>query len=128
MSANFLPVLQPARVPWNKCRITGQKRPLLPRQVWSIRVRPEMAGNARDLALFNMAVDSKQRGCDLVAIRVSDVFAAGHVKELASIVQRKTGKPVRFEITETTRLSLEGWICAFLCGSAPSRRSRKLGS
>ena len=69
-----------------------------------------MAGNARDLALFNMAVDSKLRGCDLVSIRVTDVFAAGHAKERASIVQSKTGKPVRFEITETTRLSLEQWV------------------
>lgn len=69
-----------------------------------------MAGNARDLELFNMAIDSKLRGCDLVAICVIDIFAAGHVKERASIVQSKTGKPVRFEITETTRLSLERWI------------------
>jgi integrase len=69
-----------------------------------------MAGNARDLVLFNPAVDSKLRGCDLVGIRVTDVFAVGHVKERASIVQSKTGKPVRFEINETTRLSLERWI------------------
>jgi site-specific recombinase XerC len=69
-----------------------------------------MAGNTRDLALFNMAVDSKLRGCDLVALRVRDVFAAGHVKERASMVQSKTGKPVRFEITETTRQSLDCWI------------------
>jgi site-specific recombinase XerC len=69
-----------------------------------------MAGNTRDLALFNLAVDSKLRGCDLVGIRVINVFAAGQVKERASIVQSKTGKPVRFEITETTRLSLERWI------------------
>lgn len=98
MPANFLPALRPVRVAWNKGRIIGQKRPLLPRHVWSIRVRLEMADNPRDLALFNMAVDSKLRGCDLVALRVRDVFAA------------KTGKPVRFVITETTRLSLERWI------------------
>jgi integrase len=110
MSNDLLPALRPARVAWNKGRIIGQKRPLMPRHVWSIRVRLEMTGNARDLALFNMAVDSKLRGCDLVSIRVTDVFAAGHAKERASIVQSKTGKPVRFEITETTRLSLEQWI------------------
>jgi site-specific recombinase XerC len=110
MSIDILPAIRPDRVAWNKGRIIGQKRPLLPRHVWSIRVRLEMAGNARDLALFNLAVDSKLRGCDLVGIRVTDVFAAGHVKERASIVQSKTGKPVRFEITETTRLSLEQWI------------------
>lgn len=110
MSVDFLPVLRPVRAPWNKGRIVGQKRPLLPRHVWSIRVRLEIAGNARDLALFNMAVDSKLRGCDLVSLRVRDVFAAGRVKERASMIQSKTAKPVRFEITETTRLSLERWI------------------
>lgn len=110
MFVDLLPVLRPGRVPWNKGRIIGQKRPLLPRHVWSIRVRLEMAGNARDLALFNMAVDSKLRGCDLVARRVRDVFASGRVKERASMIQSKTGKPVRFEIPETTRLSLERWI------------------
>lgn len=82
----------------------------MPRHVWSIRIRLEIAGNARDLALFNMAVDSKLRGCDLVGLRVRDVYAAGRVKERASMIQSKTGKPVRFEITETTRQSLEQWI------------------
>lgn len=110
MSVEFLPALRLARVPWNKGRIIGQKRPLLPRHVWSIRVRLEMASNARDLALFNMAVDSKLRGCDLVGLRVRDVFAAGHVKERTSMIHSKTGKPVRFEITEATRVSLDRWI------------------
>jgi site-specific recombinase XerC len=109
MSTEFLPVLRLTRVPWNKGRIIGQKRPLLPKHVWSIRVRLEMAGNKRDLALFNMAVDSKLRGCDLVSLRVCDVFAAGRAKERASTTQSKTGKPVRYEITETTRQSLERW-------------------
>ncbi len=62
-----------------------------------------MTGNPRDLALFNMAVDSKLRGCDLVALRVRDVFAAGRVEERASMIQSKTGKPVGFEVTDTTR-------------------------
>lgn len=110
MTIELLPALHPARVAWNKGRIIGQRRPLLPRHVWSIRVRLEMAGNTRDLALSNMAVDSKLRGCGLVALRVRDVFAAGHVKERASMIQSKTGKPVRFEITETTRQSLDRWI------------------
>ncbi|SFY45787.1 Phage integrase family protein [Paracoccus pantotrophus] len=110
MSANYLPVIRPERPAWNKGRIIGQKRPLLPKHVWSIRVRLEMADNRRDLALFNMAVDSKLRGCDLVCLKVRDVFAAGRVKERASVTQSKTGKPVRFEITETTRQSLERWI------------------
>jgi integrase len=110
MSVDLLPAVRPSRVAWNKGRIVGQKRPLLPKHVWSIRVRLEMADNLRDLALFNMAVGSKLRGCDLVTLRVRDVFAAGRVRERASIVQRKTGRPVRFEITETTRRSLDRWI------------------
>lgn len=110
MSTEHLPALRPSRVVWNKGRIVGQKRPLQPKHVWSIRVRLEMADNARDLALFNMAIDSKLRGCDLVRLKVRDVFAAGRVRERTSITQRKTGQPVRFEITEPTRQSLERWI------------------
>jgi integrase len=110
MSTELLPALRPTRVAWNKGRIVGQKRPLQPKHVWSIRVRLEMADNPRDLALFNMAIDSKLRGCDLVRLRVRDVFAAARVRERASITQRKTGQPVRFEITEPTRHSLERWI------------------
>jgi hypothetical protein len=110
MSTELLPAIRPARLAWNKGRTIGQKRPLLPKHVWSIRVRLEMAGDLRDLALFNMAVDSKLRGCDLVGLHVRDGFAAGRVKERASITQSKTGRPVRFEITETTRQSLERWI------------------
>ena len=110
MSTDFLPALRPQRVAWNKGRIVGQKRPLQPKHVWSIRVRLEMADNSRDLALFNLAIDSKLRGCDLVCLRVRDVFAAGQVRDRASITQRKTGQPVRFEITESTRLSVARWI------------------
>lgn len=110
MSIDTLPVIVARRPAWNKGRIIGQKRPLAPKHVWSIRVRLEMANNKRDLALFNMGIDSKLRGCDPVCLRVRDVFAAGHVKERASVTQSKTGKPVRFEITETTRHSLERWI------------------
>ena len=97
MPIQFFPAIRPQRVAWNKGRIVGQKRPLQPKQVWSIRVRLEVADNPRDLALFNMAIDSKLRGCDLL-------------RERASITQRKTGRPVRFEITEPTRQSLERWI------------------
>ena len=110
MSIESLLALRLARAPWNKGRIIGQKRPLLPKHVWSIRVRLEMADNKRDLAVFCMAIDSKLRGCDLVGLKVRDVFAAGHVKDRASVTQSKTGKLVRFEITETTRHSLEKWI------------------
>lgn len=110
MSSELLPVLRPSRTVWNKGRVVGQKRPLLPKHVWSIRVRLEMAENKRDLALFNLAIDSKLRGCDLVCLRVRDVFAAGRVMERSSMTQSKTSRPVRFEITETTRQSLERWI------------------
>jgi len=105
-----LPSIRACRPAWNKGRIVGQKRPLLPKHVWAIRVRLEIAGNHRDLALFNLAIDSKLRGCDLVCLKVADVFAAGQVKERASIIQSKTQKPVRFEITEGTRKSLLRWI------------------
>lgn len=91
MSIDFLPALRPEHPAWNKGRIIGQKRPLLPKHVWSIRVRLEMADNRRDLALFNMAIDSKLRGCDLVCLKVRDVFAAGRVKERTSVTQSKAG-------------------------------------
>nr|WP_321443445.1 tyrosine-type recombinase/integrase [uncultured Cohaesibacter sp.] len=100
----------PAKHAWNHGRIIGQKRPLLPKHVWAIRVRLELAGAVRDLALFNLAIDSKLRGCDLVRLKVSDVFVSGAIKERASILQSKTSKPVRFEITEGTRKSLKEWI------------------
>ncbi|MEM6498435.1 MAG: tyrosine-type recombinase/integrase, partial [Pseudomonadota bacterium] len=77
---------------------------------WAVRVRLELAGNLRDLALFNLAVDSKLRGCDLVSLKVADVYAAGRVKERTSILQSKTKLPVQFEITECTRTSLSAWI------------------
>ncbi len=105
-----LPVVIPPRRAWNRGRIVGQKRPLEPKHVWAIRVRLELADCRRDLALFNMAVDSKLRGCDLVRLMVKDVFAAGHIKERTSILQSKTSQPVQFEITEGTRKSLRDWL------------------
>ncbi|MDO6758445.1 tyrosine-type recombinase/integrase [Phaeobacter inhibens] len=112
MSHLNLPAIRAKRIPWNKGRIIGQKRPLLPKHVWAIRVRLELAGKLRDLALFNIAIDSKLRGCDLVRLRVADVYSAGQVKERASILQSKTNQPVRFEITEGTRASLKAWLDA----------------
>ena len=110
MTIPNLPAIRNRREPWNKGRIIGQKRPLLPKHVWAIRVRLELAGKLRDLALFNMAIDSKLRGCDLVRLWVADVFASGLIKERASVLQSKTGQPVRFEITEGTRASLQAWL------------------
>lgn len=110
MTIENLPAIRACRPAWNKGRIVGQKRPLLPKHVWAIRVRLEIANNVRDLALFNLAIDSKLRGCDLVKLKVADVYAAGQVKDRASIIQSKTRKPVRFEITEGTRKSITAWL------------------
>jgi integrase len=95
------------RRPWNKGLIVGRKRPLLPRQVWSIRVRLEMSASARDLALFNLAIDSKLRASDLVRLKVQDICSGPVVRDRAIITQLKTGRPVQFEITEVTRQSIE---------------------
>jgi len=84
----------------------GQKRPLRPREVWAIRARIEISKNIRNLALFNLAIDSKLRGCDLVRLKVSDVYSADAVRERAMIVQKKTGQPVQFEITKLTAASV----------------------
>lgn len=110
MQTPNLPAIRPNRRAWNRGRIIGQKRPLLPKHVWAIRVRLEIVENIRDLALFNMAVDSKLRGCDLVRMKVADVYSAGQMKERASVLQSKTKKPVRFEITEGTRKSVARWL------------------
>ena len=110
MQTQNLPAIRPQRPAWNKGRLVGQKRPLMPKHVWAIRVRLEIAENHRDLALFNTAIDSKLRGCDLVRLRVADVFAAGLVKERTSVLQSKTQKPVKFELTEGTRKSIAQWL------------------
>jgi integrase len=99
-----------AKVPWNKGRLTGQKRPLKPKEVWTIRVRLQLERRRRDLALFNLAIDSKLRGCDLVRLRASDVCVGGRVQDRATVIQRKTGRPVQFEITEQTRTAIRDWL------------------
>jgi hypothetical protein len=88
---------------WNRGHVVGQKPPLKPREGWSIRTRLQVSGAERDLALFNLAIDSKLRGCDLVTITVGDVALSGSVRDRAVIVQKKTGRPVQFELTEQTR-------------------------
>ena len=99
-----------AYVPWNKGKITGQKPPLKPQDIWSIRIFLRLKGKIRDLALFNLAIDSKLRACDLVKVRVSDVMHGDSIMPRASVIQRKTGQPVRFEITEQARETLSEWI------------------
>src|SRR5271169_3860133 len=91
------------RVPWNKGKLIGAKPPLRPKHVWSIRTKLQLEGKARDLALFNLAIDSKLRGCDVVALKVEDVAPNGYSVDRATVRQKKTGRPVRFEMTEQTR-------------------------
>ena len=105
-----LPVVTPKRRAWNKGRLVGQKRPLLPKQVWAIRARLELAGKLRDLALFNVAIDSKLRGCDLVTLKVSDIVRDDRIRERVSVIQSKTNKAVQFELAENTRETVSNWI------------------
>lgn len=112
MSTANLPAIRASRPAWNKGRIAGQKLPLQQKHVWAIRVRLEIAQRTRELALFNLAIDSKLRGCDLVRLKVADVNATGRVKQRAAIVQNKTSRPVSFEITEGTRTVIEAWLGA----------------
>ena len=100
------------RVPWNKGRLTGAKPPLRPKHVWAIRTKLQIEGRVRDLAMFNLAIDSKLRGCDVVAIRVEDVAARGYAADRATIRQRKTGRPVRFELSEQTRQAINNYLKA----------------
>ncbi len=101
---------QPRQEPWNKDKLIGQKLPLTMQEIWSIRMRLQTIGNVRDLALFNLAIDSKLRACDLLYLRVSDVASGGEVQSRAIIRQRKTKRPVRFEITARTRKSVQQLI------------------
>jgi integrase len=98
------------RIPWNKGKIVGAKPPLRPSHVWSIRTKLQMEGRKRDLALFNLAIDSKLRGCDVVAVRVDDVAPSGYAMDRATIRQRTTGRPVRFELTDQTRLAIDEYL------------------
>lgn len=111
MSTIQLPIIRPKRTPWNKGRLVGQKRSLLAKQVWAIRARLELSGNLRDLGLFNLAIDSKLRGCDLVRLKVSDLITGNRVRERVTIIQSKTLQPVQFEVSENTRNSIWNWVC-----------------
>lgn len=98
------------QIPWNKGKLTGPKPALQPKHVWAIRTHLQLAGRTRDLALFNLALDSKLRGCDVVAIRVDDVAPHGYTLDRATVRQKKTGRPVKFEITENTRESVDRYL------------------
>src|SRR5712672_1521396 len=97
---------------WNKGKLTGAKPPLRPKHVWSIRTKLQIEGRVRDLAMFNLAIDSKLRGCDVVAIRVEDVAAGGYTADRAIVRQKKTGRPVRFELSEHTRQAIDDYLKA----------------
>ena len=98
------------RVPWNKGKLVGQKAPFKLKEIWAIRVRLQIASRCRELALFNLAVDSKLRACDLVQLRVRDVCHGQSMASRALILQQKTQRPVQFEITEPTRDAVSAWI------------------
>lgn len=95
---------------WNKGKLVGRKAPLRLRDIWGIRIRLELAQNVRDLALFDLAIDSKLRACDLTKQRVRDVAHGNHVVARAMVMQQKTKRPVQFEITAQTRLAVEEWV------------------
>jgi integrase len=97
-------------LPWNKGKLIGPKPPLRPSQVWAIRTRLQMEDRKRDLALFNLAIDSKLRGYDVVALRVEDVAPGGYALDRATIRQKKTGRPVRFELTDQTRSAIDDYL------------------
>ena len=109
-AANAGPPVAAHPAPWNKGKLVGQKPPLRLQEVWAIRIRLQLLNRIRDLALFNLAIDCKLRSCDLVRIRVSDVSHASRVLSRASVMQRKTRTPVRFELSEQTRKSVQQWI------------------
>ena len=96
--------------PWNKGKLIGQKPPLKLKEIWALRVRLQLSKKVRELAMFNLALDSKLRGCDLVKLRVRDVTHGNQVAPRAIIMQQKTQRPVQFELTEPTRTALAAWI------------------
>jgi integrase len=99
-----------ARPAWNRGRLVGPKPPLKPRHIWAIRTHLELDRRARDLAMFNCAIDSKLRGSDLVKLTVGDVCTSGAVRSRTAVVQQKTGRPVPFELSEPSRAALAAWL------------------
>ncbi len=101
---------RPASTPWNKGQLIGQKPPLKLREIWAIRIRLQLKKDPREVGLFNLAIDSKLRSCDLVHLRVRDVSHGHGVAPRARVLQQKTQQPVQFEITEQTREALTHWM------------------
>lgn len=118
----------PSHIPWNKHHLIGPKPPLKLREIWAIRIRLQLTHRVRELALFNLAIDSKLRGCDLVRLKVGDVAHDGRALRRATILQQKTSQPVKFELTEATREAVEAWVEKAKLGAGdylfPSRLTR----
>src|SRR6476619_6967361 len=104
--------IAPKRNPWNNGKLIDAKPPLRPKHVWSIRTKLQVEQRIRDLAMFNLAIDSKLRGCDVVALKVEDIAPSGFAIDRATIRQRKTGRTVKFELTEQTREAVDGYLRA----------------
>jgi integrase len=104
------PLKAPTRTPWNKGKLIGAKPPLRPKHVWSIRTHLMVERRTRDLAMFNLAIDSKVRGCDVVALEVEDIAPGGYTIDRATVRQRKTGRPVKFELTDQTREAVDDYL------------------
>jgi integrase len=106
----YFPQIVIASTPWNKGKLIGQKPPLKLREIWAVRIRLQLKKETRELAMFNLALDSKLRSCDLVKLKVRDVCHGNGISPRAMILQQKTQQPVQFEITEQTRDALKNWI------------------
>ena len=106
----LLPHIPQKHIPWNKGKLIGQKAPLKLKEIWAIRIRLQLANRVRDLALFNLAIDSKLRACDLVKLRLKDIANGDRIAKRAIILQQKTQQPVQFEITEQTREAISNWV------------------
>lgn len=98
------------REPWNKGKIVGQKAPFKLKDIWALRVRLQMENRIRELALFNLGIDSKLRGCDLVALKVRDICHGDQIASRAVVMQHKTQRPVQFEITPAARDAVQKWV------------------
>ena len=104
-----------AHAPWNRGKLVGQKAPLRLRDVWAIRTRLQLLDRTRELALFNLAIDSKLRACDLLSLRARDLMQGGRIGRRAMVMQAKTQRPVQFEVTDQTRVALDRWISKRAC-------------
>ena len=107
--SHFDPAMQ-NRPAWNAGKMVGTKRPLTQKQIWAVRFFLDREERLRDRALFDLALDSKLRGCDLVKIRIGDLISGGEIRTRSIVIQQKTGRPVQFELTADVRASLLGWL------------------